>query len=112
MTKNNGCVYAATNKGNIYFSTNSRETVFTPTWQIYRIYDTNINKIISNDNGAKVIVLTNTNAVYISTSYGSNFKPYLMENSHTWVDLCFNIDFSQILLIAENEYIYYGNELH
>jgi hypothetical protein len=106
-TRNNGCVYAATNQGNIYFSTNSRTS--SPTWQIFQIYDTTIKKIISNATGNRVIVLTSTNAVYISTSYGSNFKPYLMDNTHDWVDICFNSNETEVLLISNNEYIYYGN---
>lgn len=103
-TYSDSCLYAITDNGTIYRSLNS--TSNSPSWLRYKIHDTGIRKIISSLYSNNVIVLTD-NTVYISNTYGTQFKPYLREKTHQWKDILFRG--SQIILIGANENIYYGS---
>ena len=101
------CVYAITDGGTIYRSMNPISA--SASWLRYKIHDTGIQKIISSTFSDIVIVITD-NTIYLSNSYGAQFKPYLREKTHLWRDvLLINNPNSQIILIGSNENIYYGN---
>jgi hypothetical protein len=108
FTENDSCLYAITDIGTIYRSMNSMDN--SPSWVRYKIHDTGIQKIISSTYSNIVIVLTDT-TIYISNSYGSQFKAYLQERSHEWRDLLYITEnnLNQIILIGKNENIYYGS---
>lgn len=105
--RKDNCIYAITDGGTIYRSLNSMSS--SQSWVRYKIHDTGIRKIISSVYSNIVIVLTD-NIIYISNSYGTQFKPYLQERTHQWRDVLFiNDTNSQIILIGANENIYYGS---
>lgn len=106
FTERDTCLYAITDNGTIYRSLNPMND--TSSWMRYKIHDRGIKKIISSLYSNIVIVLTDT-TVYISNSYGSQFKPYLREQKHEWQNLLYMYSISQIILIGKNENIYFGN---
>ena len=109
FTDSDKCLYAITDVGTIYRILNlTQQNTSNATLFRYKIHDTGIRKIISSLYSNIVIVLTDT-TVYISNSYGSQFKPYLREKTHKWNDLLYMYSISQIIIIGNNENIYYGN---